>query len=537
MTSLRLYSRILPCLLAACYACGSATQQKPRGKAPAADSIPRADLSVRGNFSGQTALHADSAQIASFFKRFPLLSEQAEDVKKFYAYRQHRFAWYDGNGLTEQADNLFNHLNNLEQEGVQTPVPYKDSLDRLFNDPLPDKSPDPDIEILLTAEYLFYARTVWEGIPEAESTRLQWYLPRKKLDLPMLMDSLLKDSSASLFSANYSFSQYNLLKAQLQRYRQLDSAVAGSWKALEIKRSTLRKGDSSALLPEIRRRLCLLGDLQQPGESAQFDDTLEEAVRSFQSRYGLAEDGVMGPDFFRELNRPPEENIRRIIVNMERMRWVPASLSNRYLIVNIPAFTLYAYDHDQLQFRMNVVVGRDIHKTVVFNGDLKYVVFSPYWNIPASIMKKEILPAMQKDPAYLQKNNMEWSGKMIRQKPGPSNPLGLVKFLFPNSHSIYLHDSPAKSLFNAQSRAFSHGCIRVADAKKLTGFLLADDPAWNEARITTAMRSGKEQYVTLKDPVPVFIAYITAWVDNQGRLNFRKDIYKRDQALEGMLIQ
>jgi murein L,D-transpeptidase YcbB/YkuD len=152
-------------------------------------------------------------------------------------------------------------------------------------------------------------------------------------------------------------------------------------------------------------------------------------------------------------------------------------------------------------------------------------------------MKKEILPAMQKDPAYLQKNNMEWSGKMIRQKPGPSNPLGLVKFLFPNSHSIYLHDSPAKSLFNAQSRAFSHGCIRVADAKKLAGFLLADDPAWNEARITAAMHSGREQYVTLKDPVPVFIAYITAWVDNQGRLNFRKDIYKRDQALGEMLIQ
>jgi murein L,D-transpeptidase YcbB/YkuD len=349
------------------------------------------------------------------------------------------------------------------------------------------------------------------------------------------MDSLLKDSAASLFSTNFSNRQYNLLKTELQKYRHIDSM--DSWQPLPAKGMIYRRTDSAAIISEIRKRLYLLGDLPENSGSGLFDDSLEQAVKSFQYRYGLQEDGVAGPAFFQALNIPLEDNISRLIVNMERTRWVPEPLHNEYLIINIPAFTLYAYDHDTLAFKMNVVVGRDIHKTVVFNGNLKYIVFSPYWNIPASITKKEILPALKKDPGYLRKNNMEWNGNKIRQKPGPSNSLGLVKFLFPNSYNIYLHDSPAKSLFTEESRAFSHGCIRLANAKKLAEFLLRKDSSWNEKKITAAMHRGREQYVTLEDPVPVYIAYLTAWVDDQGRLNFRKDIYRRDKALESMLIQ
>jgi L,D-transpeptidase YcbB len=181
-------------------------------------------------------------------------------------------------------------------------------------------------------------------------------------------------------------------------------------------------------------------------------------------------------------------------------------------------------------------VGKDLHPTVIFNGDLKYVVFSPYWNVPNSILKKEILPGIKKNPDYLQKHNMEWSGKTVRQKPGPSNSLGLVKFLFPNSHNIYLHDSPAKSLFGESSRAFSHGCIRLAEPEKMADYLLKNDPKWNAEKIHKAMHSLKEQYVTLQDPVEVYIGYLTAWVDNTGKLNFRKDIYNRDQRLADMLM-
>ena len=522
-------------LLIAFTACNSGQNKREEIKNIPGDTIPKAALSIRGNFSDQQLFHTDSSYIDSFFQKFPQLRSFAGDVKKFYSYRKYRFAWYDKDGLIEQADNLFNHLNNLGKEGIQAAVPYKDSLDRLFNDPIPIKGPDPDIEILLTAEYFFYAEKVWQGIPEKESVKLQWYLPRKKLDLPSLIDSLLKDGSAALFSRNYSYRQYNLLKAELQKYRGIDSA--GLRNPLPINNRVLRKNDSAGIIHEIRQRLFLLGDLAEDSGKNLFDDSLEEGVKSFQRRYGLNPDGIMGTSFFRDLNIPVKESISTLIVNMERTRWVPATLSNEYLIINIPEFALYAYDQDTLAFKMKVVVGKDIHKTVVFNGDLKYVVFSPYWNVPASIMKKEILPAIRKNPDYLKKNNMEWNGNMIRQKPGPSNSLGKVKFLFPNSYNIYLHDSPAKSLFNEQSRAFSHGCIRLADAKKLAIYLLRKNPEWNEDKITAAMNRGKEQYVTLKNPVPVYIAYLTAWVDSQGKLNFRKDIYNRDQALEEMLIR
>ncbi len=277
----------------------------------------------------------------------------------------------------------------------------------------------------------------------------------------------------------------------------------------------------------------LLGDLSHDSYSHQFDDSLEDAVKSFQQRNGMTIDGHIGSGFLKEINIPVKENIRKLIVNMERTRWVPIHLSHHYFVINIPAFSLAAYDMDTVTFRMNVVVGKDLHQTVIFNGDIKYIVFSPYWNVPNSILKKEILPGIKKDPDYLQKHNMEWNGKTVRQKPGPSNSLGLVKFLFPNSHNIYLHDSPAKNLFGESSRAFSHGCIRLAEPEKMAVYLLKDDPKWNAEKIHKAMHSSKEQYVTLKDPVPVYIAYLTAWVDNNGKLNFRKDIYNRDQRLGG----
>jgi murein L,D-transpeptidase YcbB/YkuD len=217
------------------------------------------------------------------------------------------------------------------------------------------------------------------------------------------------------------------------------------------------------------------------------------------------------------------------------------SLNEDYLAVNIPEFKLHVYHADSLLWSCNVVVGKDVHKTVVFSGEVKYVVFSPYWNVPTSIVKNEIMPAMARNSNYISRNNMEITGyhgnvPIVRQKPGPTNSLGLVKFLFPNSHSIYLHDSPAKSLFDQSSRAFSHGCIRVQEPLKLAEFLLKDEPEWDENSITQAMNRGVERTVTLKKEVPVFITYFTAFVDRAGKINFRKDIYDRDERLADMII-
>ncbi|HRH60705.1 MAG TPA: L,D-transpeptidase family protein, partial [Chitinophagaceae bacterium] len=200
-------------------------------------------------------------------------------------------------------------------------------------------------------------------------------------------------------------------------------------------------------------------------------------------------------------------------------------------------YKLHAYENDSLVWSMNVVVGTTANKTTIFNGNLKYVVFSPYWNVPPSIIQKEILPGIKRNKNYLEQHNMEWNGGSVRQKPGLNNSLGLVKFLFPNSYNIYLHDTPAKSLFGEDKRAFSHGCIRLNEPQKLAEYLLRNDTAWTTEKIVKAMKSGKEQYVTLKNPVPVFIAYFTAFVDRKGRLNFRSDVYGRDSRLAKMILE
>jgi murein L,D-transpeptidase YcbB/YkuD len=216
---------------------------------------------------------------------------------------------------------------------------------------------------------------------------------------------------------------------------------------------------------------------------------------------------------------------------------LPVSIRDNYIVINIPEYRFHAFEHDSLVWSMNVVVGTELNKTAVFNGLIQTVVFSPYWNIPSGIMKKETLPAIRRNPNYLARNHMEWNGNSIRQKPGPWNALGRVKFLFPNSHSIYLHDTQAKNLFGLDKRAFSHGCIRVAEPKRLAEYLLRFQPEWTSEKIEEAMNAGKEQYVSISKPVPVYIAYFTAWVDSRGRVHFRDDVYKRDSRLANMIIE
>ena len=199
-------------------------------------------------------------------------------------------------------------------------------------------------------------------------------------------------------------------------------------------------------------------------------------------------------------------------------------------------FQLMVYEKDTLSWTCRVVVGKEANQTAIFQGNLKYVVFSPYWNVPPGIMAKEILPELRKNPNYLERLDMEWHGDGIRQRPGPGNALGRVKFLFPNSFNMYLHDTPAKFMFEQEKRAFSHGCIRVSEPRRLAIHLLKGDPSWTEARIDSAMTSGNERYVTLKKNIPVSIVYFTAWVDERGRLHFRDDIYDRDQRLMDMIF-
>jgi murein L,D-transpeptidase YcbB/YkuD len=264
-----------------------------------------------------------------------------------------------------------------------------------------------------------------------------------------------------------------------------------------------------------------------------FNDTLETAIRRYQQSLGYTPTGAVNAQLVKDLNVPARERLEQILLNMDRMRWMPTEPTGQLIVVNIPEFILHVYEGKQKAFTMNVVVGKEGHNTVSFSGDLSTIVFSPYWNVPPSIVKNEILPSIQKNPGYLAAQNMEQVGTegglpKIRQLPGPKNSLGRVKFLFPNSFNIYFHDTPAKSLFSRDKRAYSHGCIRLAEPEKMAQYLLRNHPEWTPEKINTAMSGTKEQHVRLKKPVPVIITYYTAWVDDNGLLNFRDDIYKHD---------
>lgn len=489
------------------------------------------DQSIPGSFSTQTKLTFDSSAIKIFLDKYSAFKPFEKDIYQFYSGRNYAYAWFDGNGLIEPADNLHNRINNINEEGLTDRIPYKENFSSLMDAVGTENKPSDSLELMLTCQYLSYAKNVWKGLSEKETKSIEWLLPRKKLTYAQLLDSL---ANKSLLNEPV-YRQYHLLKDYLKRYR--DIQAKGTLPVIKTDKKKLELSDSGAAISNMRQWLYTMGDIAVNNNSNVFDTELQEGVKAFQSRNGLKDDGVIGPALIAEMNIPIEKRIESIMINMERSRWVPDDLSQDYLLVNIPEYKLHIIENEKPIFNMNVVVGKSQNKTVIFNGDLKYVVFSPYWNIPPGILKKETLPSIKRNPNYLASHNMEWNGGNVRQKPGPNNSLGLVKFLFPNTHSIYLHDTPFKSLFSESSRAFSHGCIRVAEPKKLAMYLLRNDPNWNEASITTAMNSGKEKTVSLAKTIPVFIAYFTTWVDRFGKINFRKDVYNRDSNLAKIILE
>ena len=491
------------------------------------------EMGIKGNFSNQAAITFDSNVIIKFLDSFPKFKIFKKDITAFYKNRRFAYAWYDNNGMIEPAQNLYNRIVNISEEGVPDVVPYKPAFITLMEAADGSNKISAIAELMLTSQYLAYAKTVWQGLSEKQSLSTEWLLPRKKITAKQLLDSL--ESGSNILQPIPVFKQYSLLKEYLKKYTHLKEQAP--FVPIKAEKKTYRLHDSAVTISTIRQRLFLLGDLQQNNQSDIFDGQLQEGIKNFEHRLGYKEDGIVNAVLLAEMNYPLDKRIEQIMVNMERSRWVPVALQNNYLVINIPEYKLHVYEQDSIVFSMNVVVGKYEHHTVIFNGEVKYIVFSPYWNIPASIIKNETLPGMKKNSNYLAQHNMEWNGGNVRQKPGANNSLGLVKFLFPNSHSIYLHDSPAKSLFNENKRAFSHGCIRLAEPKKLALYLLRNDTLWDETKITNAMNKGVERYVTLKKTVPVFIAYFTAWVDRNGKLNLRNDVYKRDSRLSKMILE
>ncbi|MES3018257.1 MAG: L,D-transpeptidase family protein [Bacteroidota bacterium] len=332
--------------------------------------------------------------------------------------------------------------------------------------------------------------------------------------------------------------QYQLLEKALHQYQVLNDK--GQWSPISLAgRNVLKLKDTSSVIPLIKDRLRILGDLRRVRDGNAFNLPFEDAVKHFQLRHGLEDDGTIGPAFMKALNMPLEKRIDQLTANMNRIQDDTASASGTRIIANIPEYKLYVMEDNNEVLTMDIVVGKTSNPTVVFSDTLETIVFSPYWNVPASIVRNEILPAMNKNGSYLDRQNMEITGKedglpKIRQRPGPDNALGAVKFLFPNKYNIYFHDTPAKTLFDKQKRAFSHGCIRLSQPYELAQYLLKDQQEWTDTEILRAMGSGSEKWVKLDKKIPVSIIYYTAWVDKSGVLNFRDDIYGHDTQQAGL---
>lgn len=507
-----------------------------------ADSISTvADVpAASGSFHPNSGIKIDSASISKFLSENTLFEAFKNDFDTFYHANNYNYAWYDKNGLIETSSALIAALQNIEQQGVKADIPYKDSLEQLLHTANDAQNTAPDIttELMLTGEYFFYAKKIWEGALNKKATSINWYIPRKKLSYPALLESNLKAGTITdtigLAVVN---NQYKGLKKALGQYREIENA-GNEVEVPSIKgNAVIKVNDSSAIVAAVRKRLYQLGDVATADSNRIYDTVLAGIIGNIKVRYGLKPDGTINNLFINAINVPAKKRAEQIMVNMERLRWIPADTSEEFILVNIPDYTLIYYENAKPVWRCGVVVGTPMTKTVIFSGDMRYVVFSPYWYVPTSIINKDVKPGMARSKTYLARHNMEWNGGNIRQKPGPSNSLGLVKFLFPNSNNIYLHDTPSKSLFKETNRAFSHGCIRVSQPKELAIRVLRQLPEWTPGKIDVAMHAGKEQYVTLKRTIPVYIGYFTAFMGVDGTVNFRTDIYKRDDVLLSMLIQ
>jgi len=512
--------------------------RQPRSNRPPVKPGRKADETIAGNFSTQLHTVFDSTEIDGFLKNYPALNIYAGDIHRFYKGRNYACAWFDGGKLIEQAGNLTNRVLNLQNEGINQTPPYQKQLDSLVNVENTGGKPNIQAELMLTAQYFVFSKLAWQGLDNSARRKAHWYLPRQKVDYEQYLDSLLKTPGKGSTAVEPVYRQYALLRAWLLKYRALDGRE--NWMPIVVKH-TVKPGASSVVIPLIRQRLYQLEDFKGDTISRVFNDELQSAVVHFQNRHGLTGDGLLGKATLAELNVPLKSRIAQIMVNMERCRWVPVKLNTDYLAVNIPEFKLHVYHADSLLWSCNVVVGKAMHQTTVFYGQVKYVVFRPYWDVPPSIVRNEILGDMRRQRHYLAAHHMQIVGHadglpVIRQLPGPENSLGLVKFLFPNRYNIYLHDTPTKSLFGETARGFSHGCIRVQEPAKLAAFLLNGQDGWNPEKIAAAMQDGNNQSVTLKNKVPVFIAYFTAFTGRDHQLNFRKDIYHLDSPLAAMIF-
>ncbi|MEA3149460.1 MAG: L,D-transpeptidase YcbB, partial [Gammaproteobacteria bacterium] len=506
-----------------------------------------------------------------------------DKIAKLYEDNAYRLLWSDGDKPTRAAITLLQQLRSAGERGLDPEDYPGNRLAYLLIDLI--DAPHPGIEewalfdASLSLAGIRFLSDLHYGRVDPAAVGHNLTVERIRLDIPTTLAHLATavDVPMAIDALEPQFSHYALLKQQLSRYRAL--AGQDGLNALPpLPAKSLKPGDAYAGAPQLQRLLIALGDGEAGSPEAGVPQagaphaaspqalmpTLVEALKHFQSRHGEKPDGVLGAATFTQLTKPLEVRARQIELTMERWRWMPSELVSAPIIVNIPQFRLFAFestsDAEAHIRQMDVIVGKafEATQTPVFTADMSYLIFRPYWEVPYSIALKEIVPGARTNPASIEKHQMEIvrgngdaatvmpntvenvelvakGALRLRQKPGPNNSLGLVKFMLPNPYNVYLHSTPAEGLFGESRRDFSHGCVRVSDPVGLAQYVLRDSPEWTRERIQAAMIGTNPVTVTLKNRIRVFIVYGTALATEKGNVLFFDDIYGHDQRLEAAL--
>ena len=391
-----------------------------------------------------------------------------------------------------------------------------------------------EADVLLSSAYLALAEDLLSGQTDPKEVTDNWHIDFKheKLDSAVVRSLRADQLDRGLARMRPQDPEYEVLRQGLAQMREI--VAKGGWAPVPSGKP-LKVGDRDdvARLDAVRARLAAEGIVVTGDTGGTYSRALSNGVAEFQRRHSIGIDGLLGEETVNSMRVPADFRLNQIAANLERHRWLPRSLGERYILVNVPAFRLQAFDSTGKALEMKVIVGEEYEgrTTPAFSDVMEHVVFRPYWNVTPTIQAKEIEPKIAANPGYMAANNYEWwsdgGTRRIRQTPGPKNSLGLVKFMFPNSYNIYLHDTPARNLFMKDMRAFSHGCIRLEKPDELAMWVLG----WDAGRVEQAMEDGPDnKTVVLKDKIPVYIAYFTAYA-NEGRLHFGNDIYSHDEDL------
>jgi murein L,D-transpeptidase YcbB/YkuD len=494
---------------------------------------------------------------------WPDFSDYKGHVSAFYSQNNFKPAGFRNGKPSKAAGDVIRVLRDAGANGLN-PLDYDSKLlTNVLKNGTSGKTNQ--IDVALTVGVMRYVSDLRIGRVDFKSLSNDFDIPDKRINLPLFVKDLTKSSHVrqQLDSVEPQLPQYRVLPKALAKYRNLAKDPRLSEKLSNSK--TIHPGEPYAQTNLLAYKLHKLGDLKKMPSGNSYSGAVVNGVKSFQKRHGIDEDGVLGKGTFRQLNTPMKKRVDQITLAMERFRWFPNDFGQNPVIVNLPEFRARAYrkvgnQKYQLKLEMNVVVGKAYprNQTPVFNKRMNHLVLAPYWNVPTSITKGELIPKLDKDPSYLRKKHYEivdgegnshpynssskrglLNGSLrIRQKPGNHNSLGLVKFMFPNKYSVYMHGTPAQSLFAKSKRDYSHGCIRLEEPLRMAEYITQLDgqgSTWTKARLKKTMESGTATTVKLKSDIQVFVLYTTVVVHQDGKIFFYDDIYGHDKKLSRAL--